>query len=172
MRNATHKIALGGVLAALAVVIMTMGGLIPVATYVCPMLCSLILFAVVRLCGNRIGWAWYSAVSVLSLMLAPDKEAVAVFVGLGYYPIIKPYFDRLRLSWLWKAILFNAVTSVLYAALMYVFGMSQLITEFHELGILGLLVTLILGNVCFFLLDRLLFLLPAKMKASRKKHRQ
>ena len=62
MRNSAHKIALGGVLAALAVVIMTMGGLIPIATYVCPMACCLILFIVFQLCGSRVAWAWYAAV--------------------------------------------------------------------------------------------------------------
>ena len=36
-------IAPGGVMAALAVVIMSLGGLIPVATYVSPMLCALLL---------------------------------------------------------------------------------------------------------------------------------
>ena len=59
MRNNEAKsIALGGVLAALAVVIMCMGGLIPVATYVCPTLCMIALCFVVQLCGKRIAWAW------------------------------------------------------------------------------------------------------------------
>ena len=75
-------------MAALAVVIMCMGGIIPMATYVCPMLCSLLLAVVLRLTGRRIAWAWYAAVSLLSLLLGPDKEAAAVFVFLGYYPII------------------------------------------------------------------------------------
>ena len=148
---------------------MTMGGLIPIDTYVCPMLCSLILLAVVSVCGKRIAWAWYGAVSVLSLMLAPDKEAAAIFLGLGYYPIIKPSLDQLRFQWLWKALLFNFVTAALYAVLMYVLGMSQLMAEFRELGIFGLSVTLILGNICFFLLDRLLFLLPSKISRRRRR---
>ena len=38
-RSPAFAVALGGMLAALAVVIMCLGGLIPVATFVCPMLC-------------------------------------------------------------------------------------------------------------------------------------
>ena len=58
MRNDRVKaIALGGVLAALAVVIMCLGGLIAVATYVCPMLCAMLTYCVSRLCGRRIAWA-------------------------------------------------------------------------------------------------------------------
>ena len=42
-RNGAKSVALGGVMAALAVVIMCMGGIIPLATYVCPMLCAVLL---------------------------------------------------------------------------------------------------------------------------------
>ena len=89
MKNSpAAKISLGGMLAALALVIMNLVGLIPVATFVCPMLCMMILTLVVRFCGKRIGWAWYGAVSILSILLAPDKEAAAIFIFLGYYPIL------------------------------------------------------------------------------------
>ena len=148
--------ALGGVLAALAVVIMNLGGLIPVATYVCPMLCMLLLQMVLKTCGSRVAWAWYGAVAILGLLLSPDKEAAAVFVGLGYYPIIKPKLDKTRGKWLWKTLLFNAVTLLLYWLLMNVLGMAQLAEEFSEMGMALTVVTLILGNVTFFMLDRLL----------------
>ncbi len=160
----SNQMALGGMLAALAVVIMAMGGLIPVATYVCPMLCALLLAYVCRFCGNRVGWAWYGAVMILSLLLCPDKEAAAVFVAFGYYPIIKPKIDKSALRWLWKAILFNTVSILLYLLLIYVFGMIYILTEFQELGIAGLVITLLLGNVCFFLLDRVLNMIRFRMK--------
>lgn len=97
-RTPAGVVALGGVLAALAVVIMSMGTLIPVATYVCPMLCAILLQVVLKTCGSRIAWAWYGAVAVLSLLLAPDKEAAAVFAFIGYYPILKPQLDRSKLK--------------------------------------------------------------------------
>ena len=160
----SNQMALGGMIAALAVVIMAMGGLIPVATYVCPMLCALLLAYVCRFCGNRVGWAWYGAVMILSLLLCPDKEAAAVFAAFGYYPIIKPKIDKSALRWLWKAILFNTVSILLYLLLIYVFGMIYILTEFQELGIAGLVITLLLGNVCFFLLDRVLNMIRFRMK--------
>lgn len=154
--NQTRSIALGGVFAALAVVIMCMGGLIPVATFICPMLCMLLLAIVRKNCGDRMAWAWYGAVAVLGSLLGPDKEAAAVFVFLGYYPIVKPKLESLPLSWLWKALLFNAAILVMYWLLMNVFGMAQVAAEFEEMGTVIMLVTLVLGNVTFFLLDRLL----------------
>ena len=154
--------ALGGVMAALAVVTMSLGTLIPVATYVCPMLCCVILQMVAKLCGSRIGWAWYGAVAILSVLMAPDKEAAAVFAAIGYYPLVKPKLDRMRLPWLWKGILFNISILVLYWLLMHLFGMERIVQEFSELGSLMTVVLLILGNVVFFMLDRLLGMRPKK----------
>ena len=148
--------ALGGVLGALAVVIMSMGTLIPVATFVCPMLCMLILKLVLTVCGSRTGWAWYGAVAILSLLLAPDKEAAAVFAFLGYYPILKPKLDQLPLALLWKLVLFNVAILSMYWLLGNLFGMTELSEEFRELGTVMTVVLLILGNVTFFLLDILL----------------
>lgn len=155
-RTPASRIALGGVLAALAVVIMSLGGLIPVMTYVSPMLCALLLKIVLELCGVRIAWAWYGAVALLSALLSADKEAAAVFIFLGYYPIVKPKLDGLRFPWLWKLVLFNVSVGVMYFLLLQLFGMAQLRAEFEEFSTVMLIVMLLMGNVTFFLLDRLL----------------
>ncbi len=155
-RTPASNMALGGILAALAVVIMSMGTLIPVATYVCPMLCAIILQMVMKTCGSRMAWAWYGAVAILGLLLAPDKEAAAVFLAIGYYPILKPRLDRAKGKWLWKGLLFNSVILMLYWALMHLFGMDQIRAEVAELGTILTALMLVLGNVTFFLLDRLL----------------
>lgn len=157
MRNSGAKqIALGGMLAALALVIISFGGMIPSATFVVPMMCCLILQIVRKLCGDRIAWAWYGAVSILGLLMGPDKEAAAVFVFLGYYPIIKPIFDRSKLKWLWKLLYFNIVILAMYWLLINLFGMAQLANEWQELGIVMTAVMLLLGNVTFILLDSVL----------------
>lgn len=148
--------ALGGILAALAVVIMSMGTLIPVATYVCPMLCAILLQLILKICGEKIAWGWYGAVSILSLLMAPDKEAAAVFLALGYYPIVKPKLNRLKGKWFWKLLYFNAVILLTYWLLMHLFGFAQLAAEFSEMGAIMTAVMLLLGNLTFFLLDKLL----------------
>ena len=158
------NVALGGILAALAVVIMAMGTLIPVATYVCPMLCALLLQVVLKTCGSRIAWAWYGAVALLSLLLAPDKEAAVVFTCLGYYPIVKPKLDRRKGKWLWKALLFNCASLAAYWLMLQVLGLEELTAEFAEMGTVMCLVLLLLGNVTFFLLDRLLGMRPRRRR--------
>lgn len=152
------RMALGGVLAALAVVIMSLGGLVPIFTYVSPMVGAVILQIVLLACGERIAWAWFGAVALLGVLLSPDKEAAAVFVFLGYYPIVKPKIDRLRFPWIWKLLLFNVSIGLMYYLLLHLFGMAELGAEFAEFGTVMLAVMLLLGNVTFFMLDRVLML--------------
>lgn len=157
MRNkSARQIAFGGMLAALAMVIMNLGGLIPVATYACPVLCMVILGFVCSICGDRIGWAWYGAVSILSLIMAPDREAAAVFLFLGYYPILKPKLDRMKAGNLLKVLLFNVSILLMYWLLIHLFGMVQLAEEYREMGAVMTAVLLIAGNITFFLTDRAL----------------
>lgn len=156
MRNQSRVVAFGGMMAALALVIMNLGGLIPVATFVCPMLCMLILSFVVKMCGRRIGWAWYGAVAILSVLMAPDKEAAAVFAFIGYYPVVKPKLDRLKFSLILKVLLFNTVILLMYVLLINLFGMTQIAADYQELGALMTVIMLVLGNVTFFLLDKVL----------------
>ena len=158
----SKQIALGGISGALAIVILCLGGLIPFSTYILPMICCILLQMVLPGIGKRGGWIWYSAVCILSVLLCPDKEAAAVFIALGYYPILQPVFDRMPMKWLWKGLLFNGASIAMYLVLMYVFGMDQVLAEFQELGFIGLLLILLLGNISFFLLDRLLHIMQKK----------
>ena len=75
---------------------------------------------------------------------------------LGYYPIVKPKLDRSKGRWLWKAILFNGSILLLYWILLKVIGMEQLLSDFAGMGFAMYALLLILGNVTFFFLDRLL----------------
>ena len=143
-------------MAALAIVIMCLGGLIPFATFVCPMLCCMITKLVLSVCGKRIAWAWYGAVAILSVLMAPDKEAAAVFVFLGYYPIVKPWMDKQRLSWLWKGLLFNCAILLMYWLLIHILGLSEIANDYEEAGTVMTIVMLLLGNVTFFMLDLVL----------------
>ena len=155
-RNKAKAVALGGVFAALAVVIMCLGGIIPIATYICPMLCAILLAIVFQSCGKRIAWAWYGAVSILVILVGPDKEAAVVFIFLGYYPIIKPRIDGKKGAFIWKLLIFNASIVLMYVLMIYLFRLEQVILDFQGVGIVLTVVTLLLGNVALLMLDILL----------------
>lgn len=162
--NAVKEIALGGMLAAVALVIMCLGGLIPLATFICPMFSTLTGFLVFWFCGKKIAWCWYLAVAVLSLLLSPDKEAAMIFLFLGYYPFLKPWFDKHKFGWLCKFLLFNAAIGVMYVLILQLFGMSKLASEYAQLGFWGSILMLVMGNITFFLLDKLLSMLANRLK--------
>lgn len=154
--------ALGGVTAALAVVIMCLGGIIPVATFVCPVLCCILLQISLKRLGKRGAWVWYAAVSLLVLLLGPDKEAAAVFVFLGYYPIIRTKFPKGSLGWLVKLVYFNAVILVLYWLLLQVLGIDRVVSDYSGIGFTMAAILIALGNVTFVMLDRLLVMYERK----------
>ena len=145
--------ALGGMLTATAVVIMCLGSLIPVNTYVCPVLCILITRVVLERCGRRIGWCYYIATAVLSLMLAPDREAALVYAFLGYYPMIRPFFEKLGVfAWYAKLLLFTLAGGASYGMLLVVMGAGAAMSEGWVLTV----VTVLLWDALFLLTDRLL----------------
>ena len=161
------SIALGGMLCGVAMVIMCLVGLIPVATYICPMLCCLILEIVLCLCGKRIAWAWYVAVAILSILFAPDKEAAMIFLALGYYPVIKPNLDKLRLSWVFKFLIFNVSVCAAYGILIFLMGIEEL--AMGDMGTVLFLILAAMGNLTFFLLDRLLVRIEFMVRSGRKR---
>ena len=152
-RSIAHPVAIGGIFAALAVVLMTLGGVIPIATYAIPALCIMLMNIVLMICGSRIAWAWYSAVSILSLLMGPDKEAAAIFLTIGYYPILKPIFEKTPAKWILKGLYFNISILAMYWVMLHLLGLSELSTDGEEFGKIGLVLMLVMGNVIFFLLD-------------------
>lgn len=96
MKN-SFRIAFCGLICALSVVLMISTGIIPVATYAFPCFSGILLSAIVIEFGEKWAVGAYVTVSVLSIFLAGDKEAVAYFVAFfGFYPIAKSAIERLK----------------------------------------------------------------------------
>ena len=131
------------------------------------LLCMLLLKFVLLTCGKRIAWAWYGAVMILGLIMSPDKESAAVFTFLGYYPILKPKLETMKGKWLWKALVFNTSMVLLYSILIRVMGVAAVTGESEELAGIMLAVLLLMGNVTFIALDRMLTILEIRLR--RKK---
>lgn len=163
MRNPMAKrMAFGGVLAALALVITGFGGLLPVATYIIPVVCCLLLQAVILLCGRKTGLAWYLAVGLLSVFLGADKEAGIIFLFMGHYPLIRRQFSGNRFHWLLKLLFFNLSILIIYGFLMRFFGL-EILSENSSTVISWMeLLLVVLGNCVFLLLEHLLAVMDKK----------
>lgn len=173
MRTQTRELALSGMLCALAVVLLCLGGLVPLATYAAPVLASAALLAVREECRGAYAWACYAASAVLGLLLSPDKEAALLFAFLGYYPLLKPRLDALRPRTARvgaKLLLFAAAVGAMYALLLYVFRLEAVVREFAETTPALLWITALLGVAVFLVYDLALERLTM-LYQNRKPHR-
>ena len=118
-------VALCGMAVAVAVVLLLLGAILPVALFIAPAAGGIFIGAVGVECGRRWAWTAYGAAGLLGLLLVPDKETAFLFVALlGYYPLVKPWFDKLRPAPLRvgaKLLLCNGAVLLMYGVLFLLF---------------------------------------------------
>lgn len=161
MKRSKHTalLALCGVLAALAVALMFLGGAVPFASIACPVLASLVLLPVYTECGAKWGLLWYAAVTALSALIAPEKESAVLFAFFGYYPMLKKLFGHCRkrpLVWLCKLAYLNLAVCAAYALMLFVFRIGTVVADFQTVERWMLAAMLVLANITFVLYDVML----------------
>ncbi len=159
-KTKTKAIAFGGILSGLAVVLMLLTGIFPFAEYSLPAMAGMLLILMVIEYGYKKAILCYIAVALLSLILAPSKEAAVLFAGFfGYYPILKGKLETLKsrvVEWILKLLVFNAAIILSYLAFILVFNAQAVLEEFGEFGKWGLVAFWAAGNAVFVLFDVLL----------------
>ena len=169
----TKRMAICAVLAALGVVIMTIGALIEVMDLSMAAFASLLLIPILTSYGKRYALMTYAVTGILTLILMPQSLVAWLYLGLlGYYVMLKPCLDRMKmpLSVLCKTVLLAVVLAV-YLLVFYLVFMqgvgtlqSVFLSAFTEKGDAPWLayVMVALAAVAFFLYDflvgRLMFL--------------
>jgi len=152
------KIALCGVVSALCIAIMACSSLIPFSTYYIPMIAGAIVVSIVIETDKRYAFFVYVTVSILSALIVPDKEAVAMYIlFMGYYPILKGVFEgrfKLLAEWVLKLLTFNVSMVSVFLIGIHILGISK--EEYTIGGIYLPWVFLLFGNVMFLLYDKLL----------------
>ena len=125
-RESAYAIALCALLAALGVAVMLAAGLIPILTYCSPLIASLFLIPILREYGKGRAWLTWAATALLSGILCADKEAAFFYIFLGFYPILKTFFDRTgRFRGFAAKLLFFAVSLLaMYSLILFVLGLD------------------------------------------------
>ena len=107
-----------GIVTALCVALMLLGAVIPIAMFIAPAVAGFLVATVCVECGMQLALTAYAAVSLLALLFVPDKEVALIFVFLlGYYPLAKPKFERIRpavLRIVCKLLLCNGAVLAMY----------------------------------------------------------
>ncbi len=149
-------IAFSGIIVALSLISMFLAGIFPYAEYTFPAISGVLLVPIVIHFGYRYSFIAFFAIAILSLILTPNKESAILFCGfLGYYPILKSIFERIKniiFSFAAKIIIFNIAITISYFVLINIFSMTELLSDFNFITY-GVYVLLILANVVFIIYD-------------------
>ena len=153
--NHSGKVALGGIITAICTTLMFLTGLIPIGTYALPAIAGVTLMVIVIELNPRWAWMVYIAVSVLSALLAADKEAVVLFIiFFGYYHILKYHIEHIRrktIQMLLKLFSFNIAMIIGFFIAIKFLGIPE--DSFVIFGISIPWVFLLFGNVVFLMYD-------------------
>ena len=159
-RSKSWAMAYCGMAAALSVALMLLGTVFPIAMFIAPAVASFLIATVCVECGKTMALTAYGAVSLLSLLFVPDKEVALTFVFLlGYYPLAKPYFERIRpalLRAVCKLLLCNGGILAMYGLVLLLVPAGSIAEELRTTALAVSLVTLAMGNAAFLLYDRAL----------------
>jgi hypothetical protein len=150
-RKKTYYIAMGGMIAALSVVLMAFS-FIPNSSIVLPAIAGVLLIAIVLEAGTKWALLIYVAVSLLSLFISPDIDAKIFYIAFcGHYPIIKKFLEGKKsawLQWLLKLLVFNICTIPAYILIIKITNIPK---EFNQTWYFSALWAL--GNVTFIIYD-------------------
>ena len=165
-----RPLALCGVLAALAVVLLCLGGVIPGAVFCAPILAMGALLPVLEELGPKAAGTSYAAAAILALLLAPDRETAFVYLFFGWYPILRPRIAALPSRLLRLAArlaVCNVTALLLYGLVLRLMGLTAELLESAWYFNAALLAA---GNVVFLLTDSTLARLTNIWHWKLKKH--
>ena len=142
------RLAFCALMAALGTAFMLTGNLIPVFTYVSPMLASLTLIPVLYEFGKKYAWMTWFVTATLAMMLCADREEAFFFLFIGYYPIIKPALDRIpakTIRVLVKLLVFALAFGIMLLILAFVLGLEDIRGELWlSVAVYGMLTAIML----------------------------
>lgn len=116
----TKKIALNGILGAVAVICLLLAAIMPTGRISLYALSSFFVAVVIIESGAKAGWLFYAATSLLAFIMVPDKLGLVPYaLFFGAFGIIKFYIEKLNnivLEYILKFAFFNACIAVAYWA--------------------------------------------------------
>lgn len=158
-RKQSFRIAFCGMLVALSVVLMLTGGLIPIMTYVSPLVSGVLLLPILLEFGRKYAWTAFAATALIVLFLGVDKEAAFFYLFLGNYPVLKWEIDKIKvkpLRLLTKLLLFTASMGLMYAILGFLLHLDAVVADFREMGIWMTAAFFVMMDICMLLYDWLM----------------
>ena len=125
MRTKTKKLTIAAMLAALQLVLLYFGTVMPSWKLALTALAGIINAAVLIECGVGSSVLSFVAVSALSALILPQKSLALLYIAFfGYYPLLKSAAEHIRnrvFEWAAKLAVFNVACAICMAALRFGF---------------------------------------------------
>ena len=157
------RVALGGICAAVCLMLMFCSSFLPVLSYAIPMLSGVLMVVMIVETDSRWALATYCAVSLLCLFITPNIEASLLFIlFMGYYPILQFRLNQMKnkaLKWALKLGVYNAAIVIYYNLFKFVFTSVDMLEDSEFFGKYALPALLLEAEIAFFLYDRFLTML-------------
>ena len=149
----TRYTTISGMVSALSVVIMLLTNIMPSMMYVIPIITGAIVFAINEIIGKKWALGVFFVTSLISFILLADKEAALNYtLFFGYYPLLKPLYEKLPkvFSWGVKVLTFNVALVAIGLIVTFIFKLPFLDEDFGKLTIP---LFAVLFNVVFVMYD-------------------
>ncbi len=155
MRHGANKkasrVALGGVLAALSLLLLYLATLMPSGRIGMVAVAGLVPAVGVVSGGLATGFLSYGTTGILGFLLLPDKGCALLYViFFGLYPMVKSLIEGLRklaAEYVIKLVFFNAILTAL------LFGFSEFLLPMLPKLLHQALPVFLVGNVVFLIYD-------------------
>ncbi len=176
MRSGRNKkafhVALGGVLAALSLLLLYLATMMPSGRIGMVAVAGLIPAAGVVSGGLATGFLSYGAAGILAFLLLPDKGCALLYaIFFGLYPMIKSLIERLGklpLEYILKLAFFNVVLAIL------LFGFSAFLFPMLPKVLHQTIPVFLAGNVVFLVYDygfsKLITFYASRIRGARRYH--
>jgi len=118
MKNSSKKIALNGILAALAVICIFLATILPTSRLSFYALSSFLIAIIIIEYDAKTAFIFYIVTNIISFFLIPDKIKIIPYsIFFGIYGIVKYYIEKINkivLEYVLKYIYFNVCVLVLF----------------------------------------------------------
>ena len=122
----TKKIALNGILGALAVICLLLATILPTNRLSLYALSSFFIAIVIVEYNSMAGWLFYASTSLLALIIVPEKLGLVPYViFFGIYGLVKYYIeklDKLVIEYVLKFLYFNICAGIVLISVSKLFG--------------------------------------------------
>lgn len=147
------RVALGGICAAVCLLLMFSSSFLPALSYTVPMFTGVLMVVMIVETNSRWAFATYCAVSLLSLFVTPNIEASLLFIlFMGYYPILHYYLSKRSnklLTWVIKLAVFNIAIVIYYQLVTVLITSEDMLDGFEFFRKYAIPILWLMAQGCF-----------------------